>query len=196
MKTIYILNGSPHIHGVSDTLLNSIHEELSTLPVTISMQKIREKTVYPCLGCRKCSPHPHICTLDIKNDDARSLLQGIKYADIVVFCAPIYFYTLPACTINLIDRAQCFFEEKKKSISPMLSTFILLHAARTRGEELFRGALLTLKYFFKALNREISELCLLRGLDTKDDILRDDKVMREIHTLCDTIKKNSQLVNP
>ena len=78
----------------------------------------------------------------------------------------------------------------------MLSTFILLHAARTRGEELFRGALLTLKYFFKALNREISELCLLRGLDTKDDILRDDKVMREIHTLCDTIKKNSQLVNP
>jgi hypothetical protein len=43
-------------------------------------------------------------------------------------------------------------------------------AARARGEKLFEGSLLTLRYALAALNMRLAEPLLLRGLDGPGDL--------------------------
>jgi hypothetical protein len=46
-------------------------------------------------------------------------------------------------------------------------------AARARGEKLFDGSMLTLKYFFDLFNIRVMDGCQLMGYDQPDDLARD-----------------------
>ena len=83
--------------------------------------------------------------------------------------SPIYFYPLPAQAKALVDRAQAFWHlspDRKPGGGRRLGVVLL--GARPRGDKLFSGALLTVRYMAEALGLTAAEPLLLYGLDGAD----------------------------
>ncbi|MBQ7586374.1 MAG: flavodoxin family protein [Desulfovibrionaceae bacterium] len=187
MRELLVLNGSPHINGVGDEILDQILK-ISRTDVKLNLCRIREFKINPCTGCLSCIPYPHRCPQNTKEDQAESLLTSISKADLVLFCSPIYFYSLPGITKVLVDRAQRFYMSKE-SLPPNQTfkpTFVILYAGRTKGQALFTGTLLTLKYFFQALKREIVQELTLRGLENKQYLLNNQDTCRHLKQYLNT----------
>ncbi|MBQ7738282.1 MAG: flavodoxin family protein [Desulfovibrionaceae bacterium] len=183
MTDLLLLQASPHVHGVGDLVFETISQALPP-NLTTKTLFLRTAKIEPCSGCRLCDRPPHTCHLDF--DQAAMILEDIVLARLVLFSAPIYFYHLPAQAKALIDRSQCFWIRKNQKQSKITSlkkrTLVVLTAARSQGQFLFQGALLTLKYFFEALDREIIDTCLLSGLETRADLAANKPMLSKLQT--------------
>lgn len=101
---------------------------------------------------------------------ADEIFSLIEAAPLLFISAPIYFYSLPAHFKALIDRSQRFWAAQNHASAtkpllprpPIKPTLVSLVAGRPRGNLLFSGSLLTLRYFLSPLNATISETRLLR----------------------------------
>ena len=188
MKQVCLIQASPHVGGVCDTIMRLLQMGSTRPDVVLHTYFLREYTLKPCLGCRSCAKAPHQCVHRYIQDDANKLLSIMQAADLVLLCAPIYFYALPGPCKTLIDRAQSFWEAQKTNPKDTLKpTTVLLTAGRSTGQELFRGSLLTLKYFFASLGREISETFNLSGLELRDDLLQNQKLCDQLRTYLTTV---------
>ena len=164
---------------------------------------LRSHRVEPCVACNACAhaarhaksldmedagasgPGPSLhfgCPLTLK-DDSTPLLRLLAKAAGLCIVAPIYFYHLPAALKALVDRTQPFWALRDAGITcysgqkPRLCHVILL-AARPRGDKLFEGSLLTLKYALEPLNIRLAEPLFLHGLDGPSDLLGRPEAMR------------------
>lgn len=140
--------------------------------------------VNPCINCGICSRPGPPCPQEA-GDDSRALFERFMRAPMVLICAPVYFYHLPAQFKALLDRCQYYYCRKQAGDAelnalPPRSAHVILHAGRPRGEKLFEGSLLSLKYALAVFNLELQEPLLLRGTDEPDAILSDPDVRERI----------------
>jgi multimeric flavodoxin WrbA len=171
---VLIIGCSPRNGGNTDFAAQEVAGTVANLGFSPELLFLRDFNILPCTGCRKCALSPgYGCVLDEK-DQCRFLLNKIDQAEVVCFCSPIFFYHLPAHFKGLIDRGQCFYERWIKTGSQKKNGMALcvLLAGRKKGESLFKGSLLTLKYFLDPFNHKMSHLCL-RGVDEKNDLEQD-----------------------
>ena len=166
---------------------------------------LRSHRVDPCVACNACAhaarhmkspdmeeagasgPGPSLhfgCPLTLR-DESAPLLHLLAKARGLCLVSPIYFYHLPAAFKALVDRTQpfwalrdagvtCYSEQKPRTCH------VILLAARPRGDKLFEGSLLTLKYALNPLNIRLAEPLLLHGLDGPSDLLGQPEAMRSI----------------
>jgi hypothetical protein len=142
---------------------------------------LRDYTVLPCAACHFCAEDADANCLLAKRDDAETLFRQIEEAALVCMMSPIFFYHLPAQFKCLIDRAQRYWVRRQRQFKsspnwqapPGRPALIGLVAARLRGEKLFEGSMLTLKYFFDLFNIRVVDGCQLTGYDHQDDLARD-----------------------
>ena len=166
---------------------------------------LRSHRIDPCVSCNACAhaarnmhscdlakagasgPGPSLhfgCPLTARDDSAPLLCRLAKAVGLCII-APIYFYHLPAALKALVDRMQPFWALRDAGIScysgqkPRTCHVILL-AARPRGNKLFEGSLLTLKYALEPLNIRLAEPLLLHGLDNPSDLLGQPEAMRSV----------------
>jgi hypothetical protein len=144
---------------------------------------LRDYTVLPCAGCRRCAEDA-VCPL-AGRDDAEALFRQIEDTPLVCMLAPIYFYHLPAQLKCLIDRAQRYWEQRRLAPKPPMFRpgLVGLVAARTRGDKLFEGGVLTLKYFFELFDIRIMDDCRIRACDQPDDLARDNAACSRLYEL-------------
>ena len=166
---------------------------------------LRSHRVEPCVSCNACShaarhmtnpdlaeagasgPGPSLhfgCPLTLK-DDSTPLLRLLAKAEGLCIVAPIYFYHQPAALKALVDRTQPFWSLRDAGVTcysaqKPRSCHVILLAARTKGDKLFEGSLLTLKYALSPLNIRLAEPLLLTGLDGPSDLLEQPEAMRSI----------------
>ena len=101
--------------------------------------------------------------------------------------SPIYFYFLPAHFKALIDRTQRFWalqggeDRIPMPLSRAKPVLVAMTAGRKRGNLLFSGSLLSLKYFLAPLDATIRETRLLRGLESLKDLHERPAVMAALH---------------
>ncbi len=143
---------------------------------------VRDFEILPCLACQACLAHPqHCCVLQAK-DQAEELFSRLENAPVVFFSSPIYFYHLPSRFKTWIDRGQRFWAKRQDAIPGQLASGLLaparlahvaLFAGRPRGERLFEGALVTLKFFLANFGITLAEPLLLRGKDEPGDLAAD-----------------------
>lgn len=146
--------------------------------------RLREHGLAPCRGCGACAKPGNRCPLDREDDAAEALFEAVKAAPLAVFAAPIYFYHVPALFKAFIDRAQRHYEARLAGATlPERPAHVLLVSGRPRGERLFEGALLTLKYFFWPFHLRLEEPCLLRGFDAPGDLAADAQALGRITAL-------------
>jgi hypothetical protein len=109
------------------------------------------------------------CPLTAK-DNSADLLFFLASAPLVCFVSPIYFYHLPAHFKALLDRLQSFWSFAAQGL-PLFapaaprSCRVILTGARKKGEKLFAGSLLSLKYALAPLNLRLTDAVTLYGLD-------------------------------
>lgn len=130
-------------------------------------------SVLPCMDCGACRKGQS-CPL-LERDDSAALLEAFVHAPFIAIAAPIYFYHLPAQLKALLDRCQQYYAWREKGVGglealPRRKAFVMLCAARERGEQIFTGALLTLKFALAPFNLEMQDPLTMRGLDRPGDL--------------------------
>ncbi|MDR1546552.1 MAG: flavodoxin family protein [Deltaproteobacteria bacterium] len=105
-------------------------------------------------GCRECGS----CELTgecVIQDELRPLFPLLEAAERIVVSSSVFFYGPPAQGKAVIDRSQAFWARRRltgrlRLTRPGTKGFLLAVGA-TKGDDLFLGTTLTIKYFFDAL---------------------------------------------
>lgn len=165
------VSGSPRRGGNTEVLLEEALKGAREAGAEEEVILLRDKTISPCLeiyGCKKDGR----CVIE---DDFQEVAEKMVQADALIVASPIFFYTVSAHTKMLMDRCQSFWVKRyllKRTIAPGKSrrkgAFISVGA--TRGKRLFEGVTLTVRYFFDALDVDLSDTLLVRGVDEKGEI--------------------------
>ena len=167
MRVLGIM-GSPRIKGNTDLLLDEAlrgarENQADVEKIIVDKLKITAcREYYGCLNDGKCVIH----------DDMDDIYQKILDADVVIAASPIFFYTVSAQIMLLISRCQAFWARKHVlhdlNIPEKKGVFIGVGA--TKGQRLYDGPKLTIKYFFQAINADYTEELLVRGVDKRGEI--------------------------
>ena len=193
-----MLQCSPHAGGVSDSVADLFANGMVEAGASLRTVALRDYAFSPCTGCGACFRPPHNCVLSGRPlpgqnggcpvlDQAEEVFQLIAEAQLIMISSPIYFYFLPAHFKALIDRTQRFWarqggeERVPLPLSRAKPVLVAMTAGRRRGNLLFSGSLLSLKYFLAPLEAGIRETRLLRGLESLKDLHERPAVMAALH---------------
>jgi multimeric flavodoxin WrbA len=169
MRVLGIM-GSPRRHSNTEILLDRALEGASEAGAEVEKVLISKLKISPCLEIYACFKDGN-CTI---KDDMRALYDKLVEADHIVFASPIFFYGVTGQAKAVIDRCQALWARRhvlgmgKEDKRVRRGVFISVGA--TRGEKLFDGAVLTVKYFFDAVGVKYSGDLLIRGIDDKAQI--------------------------
>ena len=165
MNKILAVYGSPRRNGNTDTLLKEAVRGARDNGATVTEYILCDMKISPCLeiyGCKKSGR----CVI---KDDFQILHDELETCEGIMLASPIFFYTVSAHTKIFMDRCQSlwikrYWLDKKPFSKPgghRKGLFISVGA--TRGKKLFDGSLLTVRYFFDAVDTTLWRSLLYRG---------------------------------
>ena len=103
---ILTLLGSPRKHGNTDAVLRRFEASATAMGHVVTRMNVTEYEVAGCLGCDACQ-------VDLQDfgcvqaDDTEAILGAIRSADLAVYAAPVYCWSVPAQLKAVIDRHYC-----------------------------------------------------------------------------------------
>ncbi len=168
MKVLGIM-GSPRIGGNTDLLLDEALRGAASQQAEVEKIIVDKLSITPCREYYGCFRDGN-CVI---RDNMDEIYPKLLSADGIIVASPIFFYGLTAQLKALIDRCQALWARKyilkqKPPDSARKGAFIAVGA--TRGQKLFEGSILTVKYLFKAIDVEYVDELLVRGMETKGEI--------------------------
>ena len=176
-----ILACSPRRGGNSDHAASLLREAIPHARLV----HLRDFAVSPCLSCGRCAVSGTPCPL-MQTDDSAPLFAALAKAATLFIVSPIYFYHLPAQFKALIDRSQ-FLWMNTEHAAASLPDETMAHArntrqnrkagavligARTAGNHLFTGSILTLRYWLRVFDYTLADPLTLYGLDHPEELAR------------------------
>ena len=180
---IVAIYGSPRRKGNTATLLREAIRGARDSGAVVEEVVLRDQKISPCLeiyGCKKAGE----CAI---KDDFQKIRDLILDARGLILASPIFFYSVSAHTKILMDRFQSLWVKKywienvpnnQKSIQRK-GLFITVGA--TKGQKLFDGALLSIRYFFDTLDMELWKALMYRQLDFEGDVLKHPEYLEEAY---------------
>jgi multimeric flavodoxin WrbA len=182
MKVLGIM-GSPRRQGNTDILLDKALEGAREAGAEIEKVLVTNLKISPCLEIYACFKNGN-CTI---KDEMQMLYKKLLEADHIIFASPIFFYGVTSQAKAVIDRCQALWARRhvlgmgKDDERVRRGAFISVGA--TRGERLFDGAVLTVKYFFDAIGVKYSGDLLIRGIDDKAQIREHPAALQDAFRL-------------
>lgn len=167
MKVLGIM-GSPRIKGNTDLLLDEALRGAQEGGAEVEKIIVDKLKIAPCREYYGCLNDGN-CVI---RDDMDDVYPKILGADAVIVASPIFFYTVSAQLMPLISRCQALWARKYvlKNLDIPVKRGVFISVGATRGEKLFDGPKLTMKYFFQAINAEYTNELLIRGVDKRGEI--------------------------
>jgi multimeric flavodoxin WrbA len=168
MKVLGIM-GSPRRQSNTDILLDKALEGAKELGAEVEKVMVSKLKISPCLEIYACLKDGN-CAI---KDDMQLLYKKLVEADHIVFASPIFFYGITSQAKAIIDRCQALWVRKHilgMGEDKRMRRGLFISVGATRGERLFDGAVLTVKYFFDAVGVKYSGDLLVRGIDDKAQI--------------------------
>lgn len=103
---ILTLLGSPRKRGNTNAVLHRFEARAVEQGHTVTRIDVIDYTVAGCLGCDACQGDltGFGC---VQADDAENILEQIRAADLTVYAAPVYCWSVPAQLKAVIDRHYC-----------------------------------------------------------------------------------------
>jgi multimeric flavodoxin WrbA len=190
MRVLGIM-GSPRRHSNTEILLDKALEGAGEAGAEIEKVLISKLRISPCLEIYACFKDGN-CTI---RDDMQALYDKLLEADHIVFASPIFFYGVTGQAKAVIDRCQALWARRhvlgmgKEDKRARRGMFISVGA--TRGERLFDGAVLTVKYFFDAVGVRYSGDLLVRGVDNKAQIREQPAALEDAFRLGQELVRGS-----
>ncbi len=169
MKVLGIM-GSPRRQGNTEILLDKALEGASEAGVEVEKVLVSKLKIFPCLEIYACLKDGN-CSI---KDDMQLLYKKLLEADHIIFASPIFFYGITSQAKAVIDRCQALWVRKHVlgmgKEDKRLRWGVFISVGATRGEKLFDGAVLTVKYFFDAIDVKYFGDLLVKGIDKKGQI--------------------------
>lgn len=167
MKVLGIM-GSPRIKGNTDLLLDEALRGVKESGAEVEKIIVDKLKIAPCREYYGCLNDGN-CVI---RDDMDDVYPKIIDTDIIIVASPIFFYTVSAQLMLLISRCQSLWARKYvlKNLDIPIKKGAFISVGATRGEKLFDGPKLTIKYFFQAINADYAEELLIRGVDKRGEI--------------------------
>jgi multimeric flavodoxin WrbA len=173
MTKILALYGSPRKQGNTSTLLSNAAKGARERGAEVEEIHLRDLKISPCLEIYECK-NTGRCIIQ---DDFQILYDKLLACDALMLSSPVFFYTVSAHTKIFMDRCQALWAKKylmEKApfgIRQPARKALFVSAGATRGQKLFDGVLLSMKYFLDVLDMELWKSLLYRGLDGPRDVL-------------------------
>lgn len=189
MKVLGIM-GSPRRQSNTETLLDKALEGATEVGAEVEKVAVSELKISPCREIYACLKDGH-CAI---KDDMQRLYEKLLEADHIVFASPIFFYGITSQAKAVVDRCQALWVRRhvlgigKEDSRIRRGVFISVGA--TRGEKLFDGAVLTVKYFFDAIGVKYAGDLLIKGIDGKAQIKEHPTALQDAFHL------GQQVVSP
>lgn len=182
---ITAIYGSPRKNGNTDRLLDAFLASVNPKQHSIKTFFLRDMSFSPCTECDGC----HATGQCVIEDDMHLLYPYFIESDLLVLSSPVFFYGLNAQAKAMVDRAQCFWALKyllgtkvsQKRKQPAKG--VLLTVGGSKGKKNFDGILLTVRYFFDALDMDFSDTLCFREIDKKGAITRHASAFDEARAL-------------
>jgi len=180
MKDLGIF-GSPRRGGNTELLLEEALKGAEKEGAKGERLYLSDFTITPCKECHGCDNTGNCIILD----DMEKIYSKLLEADIVILASPIFFYGVTAWAKALIDRSQALWARKYLIKDPSLGKEgkkrkgFLISVGATKGQKVFEGAILTVKYFFDVLNAEYAGELVFRGVEAKGDILKHPGALQQ-----------------
>ena len=99
-KKVLIISSTPRKGGNSDKLCDAFAEGAKEAGNEVEKVRIADLKIGYCTGCYACQKTGK-CAI---KDDARSVIDKMMAADVIVLASPVYFYSICAQLKALIDR--------------------------------------------------------------------------------------------
>lgn len=167
MKVLGIM-GSPRMKGNTDLLLDEALKGAESQGAEIEKILADRLNITPCKEIYHCLTDG-TCPL---KDDMTAIYDAILVADAVIVASPIFFYTVSPQILALMSRCQALWARRYvlKNLNIPIKRGAFIGVGATKGQKLFDGPKLTIKYFFDAINTELKEELLIRSVDKKGEI--------------------------
>ena len=104
-KNILIVTASLRPNSNSDALAEAFARGAQTAGHTVESISLKTKHIAFCQGCLSCQ-YTQKCVIQ---DDAISIAEKVKAADVLVFATPVYYYGLSGQLKTLLDRCNPLF---------------------------------------------------------------------------------------
>ncbi len=175
------LFGSPRRGGNTEILLEEALKGAEREGAEIERLFLSDLKITPCTECHGCDETGNCVILD----DMQKIYPKLLEADVIILASPIFFYGVTAWAKTLIDRSQALWAKKYLVNDPSMGKRgkrrkgFFISVGATKGQKVFEGAILTVKYFFDALNTEYTGELLYRGVDGKGEILKHPKALEQ-----------------
>ena len=183
MTRILAIYGSPRRKGNTALLLKRAVQGAIEAGAEVEEVVLRDLKIGPCLeiyGCKETGR----CVIQ---DDFQRVYDQILSCHGLMLASPIFFYTVSAHTKLLMDRCQSLWAKKywlekaPKAKRRAKRKGLFISVGATKGRRLFDGILLSIRYFFDALDVEPWRYLLYRGLDFEGDVLRHPEYLDEAY---------------
>jgi multimeric flavodoxin WrbA len=181
--------GSPRIRGNTDLLLDEALKGAQSQGAEIEKIVVDRLKISPCkeyYGCLKDGN----CVI---RDDMDSIYPKLLGADRVIVASPMFFYGITSQLKALVDRCQATWARKyilKQKLSDKDRRGAFIAVGATKGELLFDGSVMVVKYFLKAIDAEYVDELLIRGVDNKGDIKNHPTALTEAFELGKKLAQN------
>jgi multimeric flavodoxin WrbA len=183
MANLLAIYGSPRRNGNTALLLKRAVEGAREAGASVEEIVLRDLKMSPCLeiyGCKETGR----CAI---KDDFQVLYDKLLACDGLMLASPIFFYTVSSHTKILMDRCQSLWvkrywlEKTPFGKKDFKRKGLFIAAGATKGKRLFDGVLLTVRYFFDALDMELWNSLLYRGLDFEGDVRKHPEYLEEAY---------------
>lgn len=177
MKILGIM-GSPRIGGNTDLLLDAALDGARSQGAEVEKIVVDRLNISPCreyYGCLKDGN----CVI---RDDMDILYPKLLEADGIIVASPMFFYGLTSQIKALIDRSQALWARRhvlKQDLPGAGRKGAFIAVGATKGERLFDGSVLTVKYFFKTVGVEYTGELLVHGVDQVGDIEKHPSALED-----------------
>jgi multimeric flavodoxin WrbA len=178
---ITAIYGSPRRQGNTAALLTRAVAGARAAGAVVSEVVLRDLKMSPCLeiyGCKQAGR----CVIQ---DDFHRVINDMMGSQGIMLASPIFFYTVSAQTKILMDRCQSLWVKKywidrvTHGEKHFARKGLFISVGATQGKKLFDGALLTVRYFFDALDTELYHSLLYRGFDQAGEIEKHPGLLEE-----------------
>jgi len=183
VANILAIYGSPRRKGNTALLLKRAVEGAREAGGNVEEIVLRDLKMSPCLEIYACKQTGR-CAI---KDDFQVVYDKLLACQGLMLASPIFFYTVSAHTKILMDRCQSLWvkrywlEKTPFGKKEFKRKGLFICAGATKGKRLFDGVLLTVRYFFDALDMELWNSMLYRELDFEGDVLKHPEYLEEAY---------------
>lgn len=137
MKNILIICGSPRKNGNSDLLAAQLAKGATEAGHTVETVYVRDLKMGFCFGCLACLPDKKAC---VQRDDINDVLPRVLEADVLVFCTPVYYYSVTGQMKTFLDRLNPLYGHLRgKEVVYMVTAMDDSHAQLDRAMDALQG---------------------------------------------------------